>query len=304
MRIDKVLVTGRLRQELKVLTERFPGIDFDFQDVLDPVGDQYDGYIGFAMAPGTRTRALKWVHSLGAGVDGLLLNHPFSPDVIFTRTVGEMPSRIGRYCLMCLLLESYRMPELLANNQNKLWRQPDLPAAQGRVLNFGAGAIGVGIAQQLSAQGYSCYAVSRSGRQREPFLQVEKDYSAYQGMKFAWLINALPLTGETRGYFDWQLFSALGQANFINIGRGQTVVEADLIRAVEENLLGRCYLDVAASEPLGQDSPLWRYPGIIITPHIAGLTAKEEAIEEATTTLARILANEPPPNRVDLDQGY
>jgi len=304
MDIRNVLVTGRLREELQVLRQRFPGIDFAFQDEGQPAQGIYDGYIGFVMAPGVKTQELKLVHSLGAGVDGLLANNRFAPGVIITRTVGDMPRRIARYCLMAVLMESWRMPEILADNQRRVWRQPRLSNFPGRVLIFGTGAIGSEIARQFSAQGCRCYAVSRSGRPKHPFLQVEKDYTAYRGGDFAWLINALPLTRETRDYFDYDLFSALGPANFINIGRGGTVAEADLIRAVEDGLLGRCYLDVAAVEPLPPHSPLWRYPDIVITPDVAGLTAGQEAVEAAAAVLSGILAGQPVPNRVDLNRGY
>ncbi|HOB35560.1 MAG TPA: NAD(P)-dependent oxidoreductase [Bacillota bacterium] len=304
MDIRNVLVTGRLREALRELEKRFPGIRFDFQAEGEPAKAEYDGYIGFALAPGLKLQALKWVHSLGAGVDGLLLNGRFSPGTLVTRTVGEMPRRIARYCRMCLLMEAYRLPDVLAANQRQIWRQPELPDSPKEVLVFGTGAIGREIAWQLSQEGYSCSAVSRSGSPKAPFQRVEREYSAYQGQEFAWLINALPLTRETVDYFDWELFSTLGPANFINIGRGRTVVEADLLRALDAKLLGRCYLDVTATEPLPPHSPLWRYPDIVITPHIAGLTAQEEAVEEAAATLTRILAGQPVPNTVDLQRGY
>jgi D-2-hydroxyacid dehydrogenase (NADP+) len=304
MEIRSILVTGRLREALRVLEKRFPGIRFDFQDEGQPVVAEYDGYIGFVLAPGLKEQALKWVHSLGAGVDGLLSTRQFSPDTIMTRTVGDMPRRIGRYCRMCILMEDYRLPDILADNQRRMWRQPELPEPAREILIFGTGAIGREIARQLSQEGYSCSAVSRSGSPRAPFQRVEREYSAYRGQEFAWLINALPLTRETENYFDWELFSALGPANFINIGRGRTVVEADLLRALETRLLGRCYLDVTAAEPLPPQSPLWRYPDVIITPHIAGLTAPEEAVEEAAAILTRILADQPVPNTINPRRGY
>ena len=113
MEIRSILVTGRLREALRALEKRFPGIRFDFQDEGQPVVAEYDGYIGFVLAPGLKEQALKWVHSLGAGVDGLLSTRQFSPDTIMTRTVGDMPRRIGRYCRMCILMEDYRLPDIL-----------------------------------------------------------------------------------------------------------------------------------------------------------------------------------------------
>jgi len=59
---------------------------------------------------------------------------------------------------------------------------------------------------------------------------------------------------------------------FINVGRGQTVVEEDLIYVLKNNLIAGAGLDVFEKEPLSNDSELWKLDNVILTPHIAGLS--------------------------------
>ncbi|MFX9023891.1 NAD(P)-dependent oxidoreductase, partial [Acinetobacter baumannii] len=77
-----------------------------------------------------------------------------------------------------------------------------------------------------------------------------------------------PLTPETRGLFDRRFFARMKPgAVLINLGRGEQVVEEDLIAALDQGHLGAAWLDVFATEPLPPDHPYWRHPAIRITPH-------------------------------------
>jgi phosphoglycerate dehydrogenase-like enzyme len=85
------------------------------------------------------------------------------------------------------------------------------------------------------------------------------------------VVNALPLTPATRNLFDARLFERMKRsALFINVGRGGTVVTADLVAALENRTISGAGLDVTEPEPLPREHPLWRAPNLIITPHMAG----------------------------------
>ncbi len=86
-----------------------------------------------------------------------------------------------------------------------------------------------------------------------------------------YLANAAPLTPATRGLIDRCVFAALpARAHLVNIGRGPTVVEADLLAALKEGRLHGASLDVFETEPLPPDSPLWTAPGVVVSPHLSG----------------------------------
>jgi phosphoglycerate dehydrogenase-like enzyme len=121
------------------------------------------------------------------------------------------------------------------------------------------------------------------------------------------IVNALPLTADTKGVFDARAFAAMKpKALFINVGRGSTVVTAELVRALSEKRLGGAGLDVTDPEPLPADSPLWKMSNVIITPHVS--TDSDFGSERhwliARENLRRYVAGEPMLSVVDVKRGY
>ena len=120
----------------------------------------------------------------------------------------------------------------------------------------------------------------------------------------------MPLTAETRGLFDARLFSklrqggALGRPVFINAGRGGSQVEADLIAALENRVLGGASLDVFEKEPLEADSPLWRMENVIITPHAASASDIRALFRNAQAQMNDYEAGQALRHVVDRATGY
>ena len=119
-------------------------------------------------------------------------------------------------------------------------------------------------------------------------------------------LAALPLTPSTTDLIDKAFFDAAKRGHiFINVGRGQTVVTADLVAALEDGRVGAAGLAVTEPEPLPADHPLWRMESVIITPHIAGRAGETE--RHATLlkeNLARFVAGDALYNVVDPARGY
>jgi phosphoglycerate dehydrogenase-like enzyme len=95
-------------------------------------------------------------------------------------------------------------------------------------------------------------------------------------------------------------------AIFINVGRGGVVDEEALVAALKAGKIGGAALDVFAREPLPQSSPLWSMENVIISPHLAGHTARynERAVDLFAENLMRYLERKELLNRVDLSRGY
>ena len=95
-------------------------------------------------------------------------------------------------------------------------------------------------------------------------------------------------------------------AYFINIGRGKTVVEEDLINALKDKIIAGAGLDVFAQEPLSTSSQLWHMKNVIITPHYAGWTSSyiDKVVNIFCTNLKAFLYQELMPNLVDKNRGY
>jgi phosphoglycerate dehydrogenase-like enzyme len=121
------------------------------------------------------------------------------------------------------------------------------------------------------------------------------------------VVNTLPLTEQTRHLFDARSFAAMKTgAFFINVGRGGTVVTADLVEALKQGRVGGAGLDVTDPEPLPQDHPLWRLPNVIITPHVSADSEFEENRhwEIACENLRRYAAGDRMLSVVDVKRGY
>ena len=118
---------------------------------------------------------------------------------------------------------------------------------------------------------------------------------------------AVPLTAETTGLFDRAAFAAMKRGSFlINIARGKVVENSALIDALQSGHLAGACLDVTDPEPLPPESPLWKFPNVVITPHVA---AQAELTDSRAwlvfrENLRRFDAGEPLLNVVDRKAGY
>ena len=89
------------------------------------------------------------------------------------------------------------------------------------------------------------------------------------------------------------------------MGRGKTVKEPALIKALDDGRVRKAILDVFSSEPLSSDSLLWSKPNVVITPHISAITSVEEGIECFVKTLQQLESGEGDlANKVDVTKGY
>jgi phosphoglycerate dehydrogenase-like enzyme len=123
-----------------------------------------------------------------------------------------------------------------------------------------------------------------------------------------YVINLLPYTPDTEGLIDKAMFGAMKKsACFINLGRGPTVNQTDLIDALQKKMIRALFSDVYAEEPLPENSPLWEMENVVLTPHNAGVSQKylARAMDIVRHNLQVYVNNSGEMmNVVDLDKGY
>jgi glyoxylate/hydroxypyruvate reductase A len=252
---------------------------------------------------------LKIVFSLGAGVDGILDDADYPTSVPLVRFVDRTLSReMSQYCVLHVLMH-YRMQRCFDHAQaERQWRQTMLPkrTEDTGVGILGLGEIGTATAERLRDLGFR---VSGWSRTRRRVAGVESFAGNAELPAFLarsdFLICLLPLTPETGGILDTQLFAQLPKGAFIiNAARGGHVVEADLVAALDSGHLGGATLDVFAVEPLPEDSPLWPHPKITVTPHIAAISEAPVAARYIVERIRRFERGEPLENVVDPRRGY
>ena len=260
-------------------------------DLLVPAGWARDALVAKLGA----MTGLRVIQTLSAGVDFLRGRVPGGVTVCNARGVYDGPMAewvVGAMLAMQRGLVTARDAQLAAD-----WR-PFVPdeLAGLRVLILGFGSIGSAVAERLRPFGVKIVGVARV--RRPGVLGLEDLDAALPGADI--LIDLLPLSGETVGLLDARRLGLLPPgALLVNAGRGATVDTPALVRAVRTGRL-RAALDVTDPEPLPPDHPLWRLPGVLISPHVAGDSRQSlaRAYALAGDQIRRFAAGEPLARRV------
>lgn len=310
MKINKIVITGRLYKEMETSLDSIPSKEVKFlpeNEVTEEILKWADAYVAFKPTANFDFYNIKWVHSLGAGVDGYLFNRKWKEEVILTRTICSFGERISQYCLSYILEELQKHTKFTENQKLNIW-EPITPILlkEQNILIFGTGAIGQEVARTLSVLGAKTVGISLSGAEKQYFHEVIKLNEVKNYLpKTNWIINTLPLTKYTENIFNKDIFKYLKNANFINVGRGGSVDEDELVDAVSKGNITSAILDVFKTEPLPLASKLWNNPNIHITPHISAVTSVNEGIQCFVDTLNYIEKDEfPLKNKVDIKKGY
>ncbi|WP_373413485.1 2-hydroxyacid dehydrogenase [Ensifer aridi] len=264
-------------------------------------------------APDLFSRApnLKVVFSGGAGVDHVL-TLPGLPDVPLVRFVDRtLTTRMSEWVVMqCLLhLRQHRAYEALARKHE--WRdliQPE--AADVTVGIMGMGVLGQDAARKLAMMGFKVIGWSRTKRAVEGVETYDAaGLDSFLG-RTDFLVGLLPLTPDTRGIFNADLFKKLsrkgpfGAPVFINAGRGGSQVESDILQCLDNGTLLAASLDVFEREPLSPESRFWDMPNVYVTPHVAAASDVKALFAHVEHQIERFESGLPLEHVVDKVAGY
>jgi glyoxylate/hydroxypyruvate reductase A len=292
----------------RALASRVPDLDFR---VWPEMGDPADISMALVWLPPAGLLQslpnLRAIFSLGAGVDAMLAQ-PDLPDVPLCRLVDRSLTTTMSEFVLANVLHYHRDLDLFqAQQQAARWQLVlPQPAAARRVGIMGLGELGGHAAATLRDHGFKVRGWSRSTRR----LEGVETFAGSDGLDpflagSDILVCLLPLTAETEGLLDARLFAALPRgAVLIHVGRGRQLVPADLMAALDRGQLRGAMLDVTPVEPLPADDPLWRHPGIRITPHAASYALPETAAETIAANIENLRAGRPLAAVVDRRRGY
>jgi glyoxylate/hydroxypyruvate reductase A len=294
-----------LRDSLRPL---LPGVDIRCAPELGEASE-IDMLACVKLAPGL-ARALpklRLVQKLGAGVDAIVGDPGLVHQVRVARLRPKAPAReIAEYCLAYLLREQRNLRFHAARQGARSWQvRPPRSAPETAVGVLGLGQIGGQVARAFAALDFRVFGWSRTPKTiagvdcrhgpeaLAPLLAI-CDYA----------VSALPSTAATRGLFDAGTLAAMKPgAWLINVGRGNSIVEADLLAALDSGPLAGAVLDVFREEPLPGAHPFWDHPKITITPHVSGwrLTG---GLEDVAENYRRLHNGRPLLHEIDRDAGY
>ncbi len=251
---------------------------------------------------------LRAVSSLGAGVNHLLNDEDLPKDVHISRLItGSLKEQMAEYVLNAIT--NYRLHTITYADQRRVanWEShSSIPKKHATVGVLGMGEMGSAVATLLLQQGYSVNSWSRTRKDIEGLQSFAGDVELDNFLKQTKiLVNLLPLTKETEGILDLEVFKILQKPGYlINVGRGSHLVEEDLIYALDTGHLEGACLDVFETEPLPENHPFWNRENIMITPHIAAITPAKEAAEVIVENYKRALSGMELLYEVDRDKGY
>lgn len=283
---------------LRVWPETGELSDINYAVVWGPPPEFFDGLTN-----------LKAILSVAAGVDHLL-DHPGLPTgVPLVRLLDAgMGEKMAEYVLYGVLQAHRQMHRYKQFQQQRVWSEllPSKPANDVEVGLLGMGTLGQQVANRLALNGYSVSGWSRS----EKNIERIKTYHGNDGLDNMLkhtdvLVCLLPLTQQTHGFLNQQLFDRLRPGVFlINVARGGHLVDKDLLLAIENGQLSGALLDVTTPEPLPEQHAFWDHPLITVTPHISAPTQTHESVVQLVSNLKKHQQGLPMSGIVDRTSGY
>ncbi|SCF01741.1 Phosphoglycerate dehydrogenase [Micromonospora viridifaciens] len=227
---------------------------------------------------------LRWVQTMAAGgaaqVAAARLDPATRHRIAFTTSAGVHEPTLTEFALLGLLAGAKNLPRLLADQRAHHWPQrwPMGQLHEQHVVVVGLGHLGQGIARTVAALGARVTAVNRTRRDVPGVDEVAPlDQLAEVARSADALVVTLPASPQTTGLVDGKVLTSLRcGATVVNIGRGNVIDEEALIATLSSRQVGFAALDVTAAEPLPENSPLWDLPNVLISPHTAALSPRED----------------------------
>lgn len=273
---------------------------------------------------------LKWVQIHYAGIDHVASNPLMQEGKITVTTMsGAISPQVAEHALMMLLALGHKMPELHTLQAKAEWphdrweRLKPLELRNSTVGLVGYGSIGREIARLLQPLNVRILAAKRDAMhpantdyeleglgdpQGDLFTRLYPAEAVRSMVKECdFVVVCAPLTPATRGLIgEAELAAMKPSAYLVDVSRGGIVNHAALIAALQEKKIAGAALDVFPEEPLPANSPLWKLPNVLISPHISGISPhySSRATAMFADNLKRYLQNLPLYNQFDRERGY
>lgn len=248
---------------------------------------------------------VRWIQSTSSGIGPFVERMGYAermPDTVFTRASGVHAQPLAEFCLMVMLLFRKGLFRIMRDQKRKHWERYAGTDLAGRTLVVvGVGAVGSEVARMAKALGMRVMGVDQPGFLFDPdALPLDELHPANELDKLLpqaeHLVLIAPHTPQTEGMIGARELALLPEgAVLINIARGALVDEEALVDALASGRLAGAGLDVFAEEPLPEDSPLWDMPNVLVSPHSASTSDRENGriTDLFCENLQRFLAGQP-----------
>lgn len=255
------------------------------------------------------TRGVEWVHLIGTGIDMFPLE-VLGDGVVLTNSRGISAIPISEWVMACILSFAKRMPGSFVTEKPERWNIPPQPLgtlAGATLAIHGFGGIGTAIARRALPFEMQVKAM-RFTDAPSPVEGVTMVRSITELVADAdHVVLVAPLTDETRGLFDDEVFAAMKPgAHLVNVARGPIIVDGALRRAVDDGIVACADIDATDPEPLPEGHWMYSHPNVRVSPHLSWNWAGAfgAMYEIFLRNLAHRLAGEPLESVVDPGNGY
>lgn len=250
---------------------------------------------------------LEWLQSAFAGVDALV-KPDMRQDYELTNVKGIFGQQIAEY-VVGYTISHFRHFSLYQNQQSlQQWLPHQYQSLNDKVmLILGTGSIGAHLSTVAASFGLQVIGINSSGipPKSGSFNDTYHINELESAMSQADIVvNTLPNTEQTKGLFNQQTLSYGKQVLLFNVGRGATLIEEDLIPAIEAGYIQHAFLDVFTQEPLTSEHPFWQHPAITVTPHIAALSFPHQVVEIFAHNFQLWRDGFQLDHRIDFNKGY
>ncbi len=226
-------------------------------------------------------KKLKFIQLTSAGLDRVPLDEIRKRGIALFNARGVYSVPMAEFALAGALSLYKHLNTFSENKKAHMWQKDrELRELCGETVAIvGCGSVGTECAKRFSAFGTRVIAVDVA----KPESEIYSEFYDINDIKKALEISdtvvlTLPLTDETRGMFNGEMFSHFKDGSvLVNISRGAVVNENDLIKALENGKPSGAVLDVFENEPLDESSKLWDMKNVIITPHNSFVSPKNNA---------------------------
>jgi len=286
------------------IAKLFPELELSTSKGRDIHDRLYDCDILIGFGPGLndeifeRNKNLKFVQSLGTGVDGIADRPGLNKSVPVASMRGMHGPQMSELAFMVMLSLNRNFPKTIENQKNHVWDRWEPRVLYKKTVGLlGVGMIAEDMAKRCKAFDMKVVGISNSSRAVENVDEMRgRDNLAKAVEDLDYLIVLAPMTPENKNLIDAKILAAMKpSAYLVNIARGGILDDAAIMEALKSGSLAGAALDVFEQEPLPSDSPFWDVPNLIITPHNAGMseTYAEQAMPIIEANLRAFLAGKP-----------
>lgn len=257
-----------------------------------------------------KLKNLKWIQLSSIGIDQAPLDYITKKGIILTNNKGGYSIPMGEWIIL-KILEIYKNSKYFYEKQREgKWKlSTDVLELYGKTVSFlGTGTISKEGAKRLKGFGVKVLGLNTKGRDTEHFdkCYAMADLDELLSVSDV-VVCAIPYTNETHHLLNEDKMDKMKTGSvLINISRGSIIDERALIKKITEEKFMGVALDVFEKEPLPEDSPLWNFSNVYISPHNSWISEmrNERRFNKIYDNMSRYINGKELMNVVDLNRGY